>query len=172
MIQTQYKLLWRMQIDTPRPSNFFTFRCFIEKIYYQVERTQKDTVIRYRPYKRIALAQNFIQQELCCTIQEEVTLFDGDMLCANIINPSHFTHNIKTYFTIKNWVVTPFLRTCDLIRFLHALPILLWKFKCSSYGNKHLRKNIQTLSRAINIIQKDSIEHERQRHSAILGERK
>ena len=86
MIQTQYKLLWRMQIDTPRPSNFFTFRCFIEKIYYQVERTQKDTVIRYRPYKRIALAQNFIQQELCCTIQEEVTLFDGDMSCANIIN--------------------------------------------------------------------------------------
>ena len=36
MIQTQYKLLWRMRIDTPRPSNFFTFRCFIEKIYYQV----------------------------------------------------------------------------------------------------------------------------------------
>lgn len=31
MIQTQYKLLWRMRIDTPRPSNFFTFRCFIEK---------------------------------------------------------------------------------------------------------------------------------------------
>lgn len=171
MIPTNYKLLWRLRIDPPRPSNYFTFRCLIEKVYYKVERTQRGTVIRYKPFNRMTITQNAIKQLMYCATKKEVALYDGDMLSDNIINPNRFIHNLRIYFTIKDWSVTPFLRTCDLIRFLKALPILLWKFNFGSYGNKHLRENFQTLSYAIRTIQKDSIEHERQLHSAILRKR-
>lgn len=172
MIQTVHKLAWRVRINPPRPSNYFAFQCFIEKIYYSVEQTQLGPAIRYKPFERLAIIQNSTSKLLYCATKKEKALYKGDMLTYNTINPSLFIRDLKIYFTLKDWSYTPFLRTCDVIRFLKALPILLWKFNCDFYGNRQLRTNVQTLSRAINIIQKDSIEHERQRHSAILGERK